>query len=668
MNPETGELLWFPSEDVEAGESYDFTVNVADSRGGEDRQTFSVEVLANLGTIRGAVFEDLNGNGYRDTSLVLGDSPNIVFVIDVSGSTEGNFVDWTTASLETVTNSSMGILGMEIATAIALSEQLILQGRGETAQIGVVPFNHQAGFLDLDPATPGVQLYTTPLADSDRNGISDLRQVLNTLKADGGTEFTPGLLAADGLLDSIPGDPNLIFLSDGLGNLDPDVVAQLKSEGVNLKAFGIGTGAGMERLRLIDPEAIQVTNPRELIEIFSGWDDRYATEPLMSNVSVYLDSNNNGELDEGEPIRLTQPDDSESLLGTTPFQLAFDSLLPGTYTLRQIVPNGYRETTPEGGSFVNTIAVEGGETFTHLFGNHFIAAVANAAPEFTSSVPGEAIEVGELFTYQTTAFDPDADALSYELTLRPDGMDIDERTGRIVWIPGADRVGRFEAIARVSDGRGGLDLQSISLEVLAANNPPVFVSSLPADFSPQVGKLFEYQALALDGDGDELRYELISSPDGLTIDEGTGLVSGTLTELGSQDLTISVTDERGGEALQTVEFEVIEARDNEPPVITSTPRTTAVVGQVYLSQLQVTDDVNGGLSFEVVGPSGMTIDEEGLISWTPRAGQLGSHQITVEVTDSEGSVSTGEFEISVSHRGVNKHPRITSVPETVTTI
>ena len=668
INGDSGELLWFPSEDVAVGETYDFTVNVADGRGGEDTQTFSVEVFSSLGTIRGAVFEDLNNNGYRDTSLVLGDSPNIVFAIDTSGSTGGNFVDWTTADLETVVDSPMGILGMEIATAIALSEQLILQGRGETAQIGVVPFTGQARLLDMDPATPGIQLYTTPLADNDNNGITDLRQVLNSLAVGGSTYFTPALVAAEGLLDSIAGDPNLIFLSDGFGGVDTDVVQQLESDGVNITAFGIGAGAGMGQLRLIDPEAIQVTNPRELIEIFSGWDDRYATEPLMSNVSVYLDSNDNGELDEGEPIRLTQPDESLSLLGDTPFQFSFENLLPGTYTLRQVVPNGYRETTPEAGSFVDTIAVESGETFSHLFGNHFIAPVPNVAPEFTSSVPGEAIEVGELFKYQTTAFDPDADALSYELTLRPEGMGIDVDTGAIVWMPRANQVGRFNAIARVSDGRGGLDLQSISLEVLAANNSPVFVSSFPEDYQPQVGKLFEYQALALDGDGDELSYGLVESVDGVTIDEETGLVSGTLTELGTQELTISVSDGRGGEALQTLEFEVIEARENEAPVITSTPRTTAVVGSVYLSQLMVTDDVSGGLSFEVSGPSGMTIDEEGLISWTPTAGQLGNHEITVEVTDSEDAVSTIDFEISVSHRGVNKHPRITSVPETVTTI
>ena len=129
-----------------------------------------------------------------------------------------------------------------------------------------------------------------------------------------------------------------------------------------------------------------------------------------------------------------------------------------------------------------------------------------------------------------------------------------------------------------------------------------------------------------------------------------------------------MTDERGGEALQVLEFEVIEARENQAPVMSSSPRTTAVVGQVYLSQLQVTDDVNGGLSFELSGPEGMTIDGEGLISWTPTAGQLGSQEITVEVTDAEGAVSTVKFEMAVSHRGVNKHPRITSVPETVTTI
>ena len=191
MNQATGELLWFPESDVTAGDTVEFTVEVLDSRGGKDTQTFSVEVYDQLGTIQGLVFDDLNGDGYRGSKLFKGDSPEIVFAIDVSGSTGGNYVDWTTADLETVADEPMGTLGMELATAIALSEQLIIQGQGESAQIAVVPFNGGARILDMNPATDEIDIFTTPLADNDQDGVPDIRQVLNQLQAGGGTNFTP---------------------------------------------------------------------------------------------------------------------------------------------------------------------------------------------------------------------------------------------------------------------------------------------------------------------------------------------------------------------------------------------------------------------------------------------------------------------------------------------
>ncbi|MGB3694202.1 MAG: putative Ig domain-containing protein, partial [Spirulinaceae cyanobacterium] len=498
-------------EGVTTGESYDFTVEVADGRGGKDRQTFSVDVQQSLGKIRGAVWEDLNNNGYRDTSLVQGDDPAIVFAIDVSGSTGGNLIDWTTADLEEVADQPMGILGMEIATAIALSEQLILQGRGDTVQIGIAPFNGGAWTLDLDPVAEGIQPFTTPLADKNNNGITDIKEALNTLGAGGGTYFTPPLEHASNLLNALPNDPNIIFLSDGFGGVDTATVDNLNNQDYNITAFGIGGRAGMGQLRLIDPEAIKLTDPQEIIDIFSGWDNRYTTEPLMENVTVYLDLNNNSQLDLGEPWQVTKPDDGQSLLGTTPFQFTFDNLEPGTYTVRQLVPNGYQETAPVSGSYVDTITVTGGETFGHLFGNHQIGEPPNQAPELITSAPTETLAVGESFVYQAIATDPDADKLLYDLPIAPSGMAVDPETGAVIWEPQEGEVGTFEVIVRVQDGRGGIDLEYFQVEVAPPNNAPLFTSVVSEEATPQLGKPFQYQATAVDADGDEITYTLVGA-------------------------------------------------------------------------------------------------------------------------------------------------------------
>lgn len=83
----------------------------------------------------------------------------------------------------------------------------------------------------------------------------------------------------------------------------------------------------MSQLQQIDPQAIQVTSGREIINIFSGWDDRYATEPFLEDVTVYLDLNNNGLLDPGEPQQKTQKNQDFSLLGENPYYYTSEPLM-----------------------------------------------------------------------------------------------------------------------------------------------------------------------------------------------------------------------------------------------------------------------------------------------------------------------------------------------------
>ena len=660
VSTDTGEVVWFP-ESVLPGDTATFTVEVADGRGGTDSQTFTVEVEGALGKIQGAVFEDLNNNGYRDTTLVEGDNPDIVFVIDVSGSTGGNYVNWETADIESVADEPMGILGMEMATAIALSEQLILQGRGDTAKIGVIPFHRRASILDMNPATPEIDLYTTPLADMDNNGVGDLRQVLNRLSAGGGTSFTPALEVAKGWLESLPGDPNIIFLSDGFGGVDLEIVEELNADNVNITAFGIGSGAGMGQLQKIDPDAIQVTDPREVIEIFSGWDDRYSTEPFMEGITVYLDLNDNGELDEGEPTQITQKDEGESLLGTTPFYFTFDNLLPGEYKVRQVVPNGYEETAPSTGVWTDTITVEG-ETIGHLFGLHEIGDPPNTAPVFISTAPTESIEVGRTFQYTAFATDGDADILTFDLTLRPEGMTVDGETGTLVWQPTEEQVGSFNVILRVSDGKGGQDLQYIGVDVVPQNNAPVFTSTLPDNANAKVGELFNYQAVALDADGDTLTYSLSdNAPSGISIDSSTGLLEWTAPQSlldSTVEFEIEVTDDRGGIAVQEINLKVNPAPVLPPLNLETVPDTAAIVNSLYSYQLP------DGLGLNLTtAPDGMTVDDNGLLEWTPDETQLGIHDIVIEVTDTDGNTVVQSWQLEVGNQGINRSPVIVTTTD-----
>jgi uncharacterized protein YjdB len=89
--------------------------------------------------------------------------------------------------------------------------------------------------------------------------------------------------------------------------------------------------------------------------------------------------------------------------------------------------------------------------------------------------------------------------------------------------------------------------------------------------------------------------------------------------------------------------------ENELPIITSTPITTATVGFVYGYDVQATDPDGDILIYTLsVAPSGMNIDyPTGIISWSPSSLQLGDNQVVVRVFDGTSSV-TQSFIITVS--------------------
>ena len=98
---------------------------------------------------------------------------------------------------------------------------------------------------------------------------------------------------------------------------------------------------------------------------------------------------------------------------------------------------------------------------------------------------------------------------------------------------------------------------------------------------------------------------------------------------------------------------------NRAPIITSEPVTTALEGNLYLYQVEVSDpDGDTLVYFFTLKPEGMNInDENGLITWTPTNDQVGMHQVIIEISDGKYSVQQN-FEIEVVN--VNNPPQILS--------
>jgi hypothetical protein len=197
-----------------------------------------------------------------------------VFIIDVSGSTSGAFGGTPVGDVNG-DGSANTILDAEIAAFKLLNQQLIDRGFGNSAKVSVVSFSSGAASLDMDPATKGIQLVTTPLADANANGMRDVEEVLMALTSGGGTNFEAPLQVAINTINTAgiaQGNGNVIFLSDGFGSGDfADEVTTIRDTlNMNLRAFGVGPGASLAQLSTIDPDAATFSNTTELLAAFAG--------------------------------------------------------------------------------------------------------------------------------------------------------------------------------------------------------------------------------------------------------------------------------------------------------------------------------------------------------------------------------------------------------------
>ena len=87
---------------------------------------------------------------------------------------------------------------------------------------------------------------------------------------------------------------------------------------------------------------------------------------------------------------------------------------------------------------------------------------------------------------------------------------------------------------------------------------------------------------------------------------------------------------------------------NHPPTIISTPPTTAVPGMTFHYDVHAVDADGDSLVYTLTTePSGMTIDSLGQITWSPQAGDVGSQQVAVSVSDGRGGSDSQQFTLTV---------------------
>lgn len=328
-------------------------------------------------------------------------------------------------------------------------------------------------------------------------------------------------------------------------------------------------------------------------------------EPLLVGRWIYLDQNQNGVRDVGEISVLTDSNGAYGFLG----------LAPGTYFVMQELTTGFLQTLPTARGYA--VSVTNSQLVSGLdFGSQQkVGPLQNHLPVFATQPPTDAT-VGQLYRYDASASDADGDSLRFDLVVAPSGLAIEATTGVAVWTPSSNQAGTNDIVVRVSDGRGGVALQSFQVLVKPANSPPVIT---PTPTGPaMVGNPWQYQMRAQDADGNPITFKLDAGPNGMGINPSGGLVTWTpaVEDVGTQHISVTASDDQGASETQSFDLPVVAIAVNHPPVITSQPPASVRFGDTYLYPVKAFDPDGDPLTFSLtVAPLGMTIDSAGFISW-----------------------------------------------------
>ncbi len=271
----------------------------------------------------------------------------------------------------------------------------------------------------------------------------------------------------------------------------------------------------------------------------------------------------------------------------------------------------------------------------------------NVSPNI-STVPPTRASTRQIYNYAARASDVDGDTLGYSLSMAPAGMTINTATGLVQWTPSALQVGSHDVVILVEDGQGGTASQLFTVVVIAApiNHSPS-ITTIPTIVAA-VDLAYNYDADARDEDGDSLTYELLVAPSGMSIDADSGVISWTpnASQFGNHRVVLGVND-RASIAAQR--FLIIVESPNRPPVIMSTPEQIISPGMIYRYDVSANDPDNNDLSYALSSaPAGMTIDALGRILWATAIADIGTHSITVKVTDLFGASASQSYDLVVS--------------------
>jgi CSLREA domain-containing protein len=260
----------------------------------------------------------------------------------------------------------------------------------------------------------------------------------------------------------------------------------------------------------------------------------------------------------------------------------------------------------------------------------------NRAPVFSTDIVNQSGAEGNSVSLDPDASDPDGDSLTYSATGLPAGLSIDPGTGLISGTLAFGSAGGYTVDVTVTDG-SLTDSDGFTFTVSDTNREPAFNQDLGPRTDAE-GAVISLSAGASDPDGDPLTYEASGLPAGLSINAGTGLISGTISfaAAGSSPYAVTITVRDGPTVDATDTFTWNVTNTNRPPTFsTDFGNRSDAEGAAVSMDANASDPDGDTLTYSATGlPGGTGIDSStGVISGTLSGTSSGTYSVAIIVTD-----------------------------------
>jgi hypothetical protein len=223
---------------------------------------------------------------------------------------------------------------------------------------------------------------------------------------------------------------------------------------------------------------------------------------------------------------------------------------------------------------------------------------------------------------------------TFSITSGPSDMKINSTTGQVQWTPQPADAGTTTVKFHAVNSAGTTD-DTVSFTTYASQAPAdVLISSWNSGVptvswtAPANGiNVADYKVNATSSGGQPVSVD--------THGTGTSIALPGLTPQEPYQVTVVPYDSAGNPGLSTYTY-VYAFFANSPQISWSFNQAIVVAGQAMT--VQFADANTAARTWAVSGPSGMTIDQTGLLSWTPGLTNVGSDvTATVTATNSNGT-------------------------------